>query len=680
MVSIFSGQHKQTFTYDNLSRVINVKEEIDSKVFNQSTQYDALGRIRKETYPSGYFTVNHYDDHCGILAEVKDKYNRRLWKVNSENAKGQITQVQQGDKTTTLGYDNKGMPTSIQASGVVNMTYFFNNNGNLDYRIDSLTNQKEVFQYDGMNRLTHWNIYRNNALVKSDSMVYHTTKGTITSKSDLGNFTMTYGENGKPHALTSISGVPTGFPASDLNVTYTDFKKIKTLSEGNQQYILTYGIDDQRRKSEYKLNGATQKTKYYLGNYEEKILSDGNIQKIHYLSGGAIYILSSPPSGEPEGAVYYTYTDYLGSLIALTNESGTVVERYAYDPWGTRRNPTNWTQTDNRTIWIVNRGYTGHEHLDAFSIINMNGRVYDPLTAQFFSPDPFVQAPGNWLNFNRYAYAFGNPFKYTDPDGDTPLVFIAIALVGGGFNLISNFNKIDSFGIGLGYFLSGAGGAVISVFNPAAGGTFTMIGNTIMDVATGHLPDFTRPEQVLGYVGGKVLDGFGAAGIGQMGKQIAMANGWLTSIQTTGSFTKLGPSITSEAGIGGVEVTVTATKTSGNAAAGITGQAGKTITQTIAGKGTTVLGKYPQYINLADEIGANRFQVPTNVWNKMTPSEQWVANQKFLDRAILRGDDFILSNKVVNIESVTGAFRQELDYMLKCGYRISNNGSFLIKW
>ena len=128
--------------------------------------------------------------------------------------------------------------------------------------------------------------------------------------------------------------------------------------------------------------------------------------------------------------MYYTYTDYLGSLIALTNESGTVVERYAYDPWGARRNPTNWTQTDNRTTWIVNRGYTMHEHLDAFSIINMNGRVYDPLTAQFFSPDPFIQAPDNWLNFNRYAYAFGNPFKYTDPDGE--VAWFVPVLIGAG--------------------------------------------------------------------------------------------------------------------------------------------------------------------------------------------------------------------------------------------------------
>ena len=132
-----------------------------------------------------------------------------------------------------------------------------------------------------------------------------------------------------------------------------------------------------------------------------------------YLSGGAIYIVHN----DLIGMFYYGYYDYLGSLIALTNEAGTVVERYAYDPWGKRRNPDDWTQADNRDSRLVNRGYTGHEHIDQFGIINMNGRVYDPLTASFFSPDPYVQAPDNWLNYNRYSYCMGNPFRYTDPSG-----------------------------------------------------------------------------------------------------------------------------------------------------------------------------------------------------------------------------------------------------------------------
>ena len=170
-----------------------------------------------------------------------------------------------------------------------------------------------------------------------------------------------------------------------------------------------------------------------MGDYEEKINhTNGITEKIHYLSG-AIYIERSNGTS----SFYYAYTDYLGSLIALTNESGTVVERYAYDPWGKRRNPANWAENDSRTTWIVNRGYTGHEHLDAFGIINMNGRVYDPLTAMFFSPDPFVQAPDNWLNYNRYAYAYGNPFRYTDPSGEFILTTAAIIAISTGVGILT---------------------------------------------------------------------------------------------------------------------------------------------------------------------------------------------------------------------------------------------------
>ena len=173
-------------------------------------------------------------------------------------------------------------------------------------------------------------------------------------------------------------------------------------------------MDNQRRKSEYYENGISQGaptlTRYYLGDYEEEV-SGTNVRKIHYLSG-AIFIQET---NQPD-KFYYSYSDYQGSLIAMINEGGEIQE-YAYDPWGARRNPTNWNEKDSRTSWILNRGYTGHEHIDQFGIINMNGRVYDPLTAQFFSPDPVLQAPGNWTNYNRYTYCMNNPFKYTDPSG-----------------------------------------------------------------------------------------------------------------------------------------------------------------------------------------------------------------------------------------------------------------------
>jgi hypothetical protein len=99
----------------------------------------------------------------------------------------------------------------------------------------------------------------------------------------------------------------------------------------------------------------------------------------------------------------------------------------------------------------------------------------------------------------------------------------------------------------------------------------------------------------------------------------------------------------------------------------------------ISKSGKTVLGKYPDYLNLSDEIGAKRFNIPTEVWNKMTKAEQWTANKKFLDRMIKRGDDIVLSNPVKNIDDVSGAFRQELDYLTEQGFRLSKDGSMMIK-
>ncbi|NDW17678.1 hypothetical protein D0T53_01950 [Dysgonomonas sp. 216] len=59
-----------------------------------------------------------------------------------------------------------------------------------------------------------------------------------------------------------------------------------------------------------------------------------------------------------------------------------------------------------------------HSHIDEFGYIHMKGRVYDPATMLFLSPDPYIQTPGDWLNFNRYSYCLNNPFKYTDPSGN----------------------------------------------------------------------------------------------------------------------------------------------------------------------------------------------------------------------------------------------------------------------
>ncbi len=108
----------------------------------------------------------------------------------------------------------------------------------------------------------------------------------------------------------------------------------------------------------------------------------------------------------------------------MTDKDGNEKERQAFDPWGNRREPDDWTSLITTPVsHITGRGYTMHEHLDGFALINMNGRVYDPQIARFLSPDPILQEPGYWLNYNRYGYCLNNPLIYTDPSGYTWKIF-----------------------------------------------------------------------------------------------------------------------------------------------------------------------------------------------------------------------------------------------------------------
>ena len=99
----------------------------------------------------------------------------------------------------------------------------------------------------------------------------------------------------------------------------------------------------------------------------------------------------------------------------------------SFDAWGRRRNATDWTFDNMASGYLFDRGYTGHEHLDEFSLINMNGRVYDPILGRFLSPDNYIQAPDYTQSMNRYSYAYNNPLIFTDPDGENPF-WIALGI------------------------------------------------------------------------------------------------------------------------------------------------------------------------------------------------------------------------------------------------------------
>ena len=93
-----------------------------------------------------------------------------------------------------------------------------------------------------------------------------------------------------------------------------------------------------------------------------------------------------------------------------------MVERLSFDAWG-RRRLASWQDAPELPESSLSRGFTGHEQLDEVGLIHMNGRVYDPDIGRFLSADPFIQAPEDIQNLNRYSYVLNNPMSYTDPSG-----------------------------------------------------------------------------------------------------------------------------------------------------------------------------------------------------------------------------------------------------------------------
>lgn len=119
-----------------------------------------------------------------------------------------------------------------------------------------------------------------------------------------------------------------------------------------------------------------------------------------------LLLLSGGVRGQAS-VVEYIHTDALGSIVAVTNAQGQVIERREYAPYGHQLTPA-----------VQNGpGYTGHVQDAATGLVYMQQRYYDPAIGRFLSVDPVGPLEDPLKHFGRYHYVSNNPYKYIDPDG-----------------------------------------------------------------------------------------------------------------------------------------------------------------------------------------------------------------------------------------------------------------------
>jgi len=413
------------YTYDALGRATSFKETVAGgtpKIFTTLADYDKYGNVTKYTYPSGFVAKYNYNN--GFLTTILDNSNNPIWQLNNQNALGQITNYSYGNGINTINnYTSLHYLSSIEHGNIHKQVYSFDSKkGNLNsreffnYDVNHTSHNIEKFTYDGLDRLRE-----SMQVDPQDNPIYINAvdideKGNIMHKDDAGDFV--YSNTAKPFNLTQINNPTPNISLNTISMTYNDIRKVSVLSEAatNKEMNFTYGNNDERVKVEYKVNSINQYTRYYQSNYEKEESATNTKEWTYIYAPTGLAAVFYKPTTSSTGDLLYALTDHLGSPVLLTNQFQVIQEEYSFDSWGRRRNPIDWTYTAAAPT-ILNRGFTFHEHIDEFKLVNMNGRVYDPVIGRFLQPDNQVQLPDYLQTYNKYAYVFNNPLSYTDPSG-----------------------------------------------------------------------------------------------------------------------------------------------------------------------------------------------------------------------------------------------------------------------
>ena len=130
--------------------------------------------------------------------------------------------------------------------------------------------------------------------------------------------------------------------------------------------------------------------------------------------------------------------------MAITDLNGKLVEARHFDAWGKVLGITDGNGNKLDKL-LLDRGYTGHEHLTSVGLIHCNGRLYDPALHRFLMPDNYIQDPFNTQNFNRYGYCLNNPLKYTDPNGEIIWAAVIVGAIIGATSYATSAAMNDSW-------------------------------------------------------------------------------------------------------------------------------------------------------------------------------------------------------------------------------------------
>ncbi|MCJ8273899.1 MAG: hypothetical protein MJK04_31435, partial [Psychrosphaera sp.] len=380
---------------------------------------------------------------------INDATNRVYQHITQMNVSGQIKSVSYANGTSErVGYsDQSGRVTSNTLTGILtlhNLSYEYEANGNLAARthgfgpISQNPEYREEYDYDSLNRLTDRVVARTTDAAAGFSMneqYRYDGFGNITYKQNSGYYQ--YNANKRLTGVYNNAGF-TGSKLYDFGYDgngsilddgnrlfgYASFDKPVTINQGTSTTSFVYGMAHKRfYRHDQKMEEGKQvntHTAYLAGLekiYRSEESADKDLIEHKFYVGNVVITERTNASDNDSAAEAYLHKDHLGSPLTITDKIGHVIAKNVYDPWGKVHSLFIGNSALQSPIAPTNRGFTGHEGIAGLGIIHMNGRIYDADLGRFLQADPFIQAPKNGQNYNRYSYVLNNPLSYTDPSG-----------------------------------------------------------------------------------------------------------------------------------------------------------------------------------------------------------------------------------------------------------------------
>ncbi len=311
------------------------------------------------------------------IADLELSYDgrNRLGSVVSKSTTGGA------DATDAYAYDPVGRLStwtySSEATPVDTAAYAYDAAGNVTSA--TLDATATGFTYDAANRLVGSTSAGASTAFTNDGDGHRTAAVSA-------NATTTYAWDAQGHLASVVSSLTTA--------TYV------------------YGVSGMREAKTVVAQGMTTTTTaiWNAGQMIAERDSDGTTYKYAYGPAGAPLSLTVIKDGVSTSYAYMV--DAQGTVIGLTDPSGTRVAMYRYDPWGRVLEASGGNLAQRQPL-----RYHGYYYDAESGFYYMPNRYYDPMTYRFLSADPAPAKPGDPASLNAFSYCENDPVNNSDPSG-----------------------------------------------------------------------------------------------------------------------------------------------------------------------------------------------------------------------------------------------------------------------